>query len=340
MKICEAGKSSGCCSNPNIRTINTMSADTVGNFEIRAGNSVSITTETNGIRIAYTGGITTYDNTDGNIVIDNDLFTINLADDLAITGNISMGGDLGVTGDAVIAGDLTVNGTYYTVHAEHVYTQDDYIILREGATTPLAAGSYAGFQVTKYDGTNDGRLVVDNAGVARVGDVGDEQPLLTREEAADLTDGDLLTWDAVNEKAVGITNNYITHVPIAIISNSSVTYSGSRVVIPITESSDSDDIITITSNTVKFNNNGRYLIMCNINAGEYGSSYYGELGIYNSSNTRIAACGDDGCVWNHSFQLMYASSFNANDTITFQFSAANGVLVRAVNNSISIIKLS
>ena len=190
MKICEAGRSTSCCRNPDIRSINTMGADTAGNFEIRAGNSVNITTETNGIRIAYTGGLTTYDNTDGNIVIDNDLFTINLADDITITG------------DMIIAGDLTVNGTYYTVHAEHVYTQDDYIILREGATTPLAAGSYAGFQVTKYDGTNDGRLVVDNAGVARVGDVGDEQPLLTRDEAADLTDGDSLVWDAANSKAV------------------------------------------------------------------------------------------------------------------------------------------
>lgn len=190
MKICEAGRSSGCCSNPDIRTINTMGADTVGNFEIRAGNSVSITTETNGIRISYTGGITTYENTDGNIEIDNDLFTINLADDLTITG------------DMIIAGDLTVNGTYYTVHAEHVYTQDDYIILREGATTPLTAGSYAGFQVTKYDGTNDGRLVIDNAGVARVGDVGDEQPLMTRSESASLTNGNLLQWNGTGQKAV------------------------------------------------------------------------------------------------------------------------------------------
>ena len=192
--------SPSCCSNPNIRTINTMNADTVGNFTIRGDMGVHVTVGTNEIIIS--GIVTYYDNTDGNIAIDNDLLTINLADDLAITGNVSMGGDLGVTGDAVIAGDLTVNGTYYTVHAEHVYTQDDYIILREGATTPLAAGSYAGFQVTKYDGTNDGRLVVDNAGVARVGDVGDEQPLLTRDEAANLTDGALLKWDAINSKAV------------------------------------------------------------------------------------------------------------------------------------------
>ena len=177
-----------------------MGADTQGNFTIRGDQGIHVTVGTNEIIIS--GIAMYYDNTDGNIVIDNDLLTINLADDLAVTGNVSMGGDLGVTGDAVIAGDLTVNGTYYTVHAEHVYTQDDYIILREGATTPLAAGSYAGFQVTKYDGTNDGRLVVDNAGVARVGDVGDEQPLLTRDEAANLTDEDCLVWDAANSKAV------------------------------------------------------------------------------------------------------------------------------------------
>lgn len=180
--------SPSCCSNPNIRTINTMNADTQGNFTIRGDQGIHVTVGTNEIIIS--GIAMYYDNTDGNIAIDNDLMTINLADDITITG------------DMIIAGDLTVNGTYYTVHAEHVYTQDDYIILREGATTPLAAGSYAGFQVTKYDGTNDGRLVIDNAGVARVGDVGDEQPLLTRDEAADLTDGDSLVWDAANSKAV------------------------------------------------------------------------------------------------------------------------------------------
>jgi len=214
MKICEAGRSTGCCRNPDIRTINTMSADTAGNFEIRAGAGVGITTETNGIRIAYTGGITVYTNTDGNLVIDNDVFTIDLANDISIVGDLSAGGDLGIGGSAAvtgnasvdgnmtITGDLTVNGTYYTVHAEHVYTEDDYIIMRDGAVTGLGSGDYSGFQVKLYDGVNDGKLVIDNSGTARVGDVGDEQPLLTREESADLTDGALLKWDAANSKAI------------------------------------------------------------------------------------------------------------------------------------------
>ena len=63
------------------------------------------------------------------------------------------------------------------------------------------SGDYAGFQVKKYDGTNDGRLVIDNTGTARVGDVGDEQPLLTRDETADLTNGQSLIWDSTSSKA-------------------------------------------------------------------------------------------------------------------------------------------
>ena len=180
--------SPSCCSNPNIRTINTMGADTQGNFTIRGDQGIHVTVGTNEIIIS--GIAVYYDNLDGNLVIDNDAMTIDLADDISIAG------------DMIIAGDLTVNGTYYTVHAEHVYTEDDYIIMRNGAVTGLGSGQYSGFQVTKYDGTNDGRLVIDNSGTARVGDVGDEQPLLTRDESADLTDGDSLIWDAANSKAV------------------------------------------------------------------------------------------------------------------------------------------
>lgn len=180
--------SPSCCSNPNIRTINTMGADTQGNFTIRGDQGIHVTVGTNEIIIS--GIAVYYDNLDGNLVIDNDAMTIDLANDISIAG------------DMIIAGDLTVNGTYYTVHAEHVYTEDDYIIMRDGAVTGLGAGDYSGFQVKLYDGVNDGRLVIDNSGTARVGDVGDEQPLLTRAESGSLTNGNLLQWDGTNQKAI------------------------------------------------------------------------------------------------------------------------------------------
>lgn len=109
---------------------------------------------------------------------------------------------LTVDGDLQVNGDILQNGSAYETHAEKVYTNDDYIVMRDGAVSALGAGDYSGFQVTKYDGTNDGRLVIDRDGTARVGDVGDEQPLATRDEAADLTDGHLMKWDAVHLKLV------------------------------------------------------------------------------------------------------------------------------------------
>jgi len=109
---------------------------------------------------------------------------------------------LTVDGDLQVNGDILQNGSAYETHAEKVYTNDDYIVMRDGAVSALGAGDYSGFQVKKYDGTNDGRLVIDRDGTARVGDVGDEQPLATRDESADLTDGHLVKWDATNLKLI------------------------------------------------------------------------------------------------------------------------------------------
>ena len=114
----------------------------------------------------------------------------------------TIAGDLTVDGDLIANGDIIQNGSAYETHAQKVFTVDDYIVTRDGAVGPLATGDYSGFEITKYDGTNNGRLVVDREGTARVGDVGDEQALATRDESADLTDGHLVKWDGTNLKLV------------------------------------------------------------------------------------------------------------------------------------------
>lgn len=118
------------------------------------------------------------------------------------------------TGDQVIDGiktfvgkivadcDIIQLGGNYETHAEQVYSKNDYIVMRDEAVSGLAPGTYSGFQVKKYNGSDDARLVVDNEGVARVGDLNDEQPLLTRDEVADMTSGNILEWDGVNKKAI------------------------------------------------------------------------------------------------------------------------------------------
>lgn len=159
----------------SILKINDQTPDGDGKFEIRAGDNIEVSDISNGIEIGMKNPLT---------------------DDVTIQA------DLTVDGDIVANGDIIQNGSAYETHAEKIYTNDDYIIMREGAVGPLGSGDYSGFQVTKYDGTNDGRLVIDRDGTARVGDVGDEQPLATRDESADLTDEHLVKWDATNQKLV------------------------------------------------------------------------------------------------------------------------------------------
>ena len=103
-------------------------------------------------------------------------------------------------GDITVNGNITQNGSAYKTYTEEIYTKKDYIILREGATGGLSNNSYCGLQATKYDGQTDGRLAFGSDGVARVGDVGDEQPIATREET--LTNGATVKWDANNLKLV------------------------------------------------------------------------------------------------------------------------------------------
>lgn len=104
--------------------------------------------------------------------------------------------------DITINGNIIQKGDTYKTHAEELYTKKDIIFTREGAISTLGDNEYTGIQAVKYDGTNDGQLVFDKDGTARVGDVGDTQPLATRSEKEELVGGNLLQWDAVNNKII------------------------------------------------------------------------------------------------------------------------------------------
>lgn len=174
-----------------IRTINGQYPDDNRDFDINAGN---------GIRVEpATGGITIINDSAASSFVEGDNIEITPSGDDLIIGLVS---DPVINGDLQVNGDIIQNGSAYETHAEQVYTTKDYIITRDGAISALSAGDYSGFQVKKYDGTNDGRLVIDNTGVARVGDVGDEQPLMTRSESASMTNGNLLQWNGTGQKAV------------------------------------------------------------------------------------------------------------------------------------------
>lgn len=174
-----------------VKAINNVSPDPNGDFTINAGTGIGVIGGDNFITIVNTSDPDTFvEGKNIEFTPSGDDLEINVVDDPVIDGTLT------------VNGDIIQNGAAYETHAEKVYTTNDYIVMRDGAVGGLAVGDYSGFQVEKYDGTNDGRLVIDRDGVARVGDVGDEQPLMTRDESADMTDGALIKWDAANSKAV------------------------------------------------------------------------------------------------------------------------------------------
>ena len=133
-------------------------------------------------------------------------------------GNTETNADLNIVGDLNIQGNIVQNGSSYETHAEQVFSKDDYVVLRDGAVTGLTAGTYAGLEINLYDGVNKGRLVIDSNGVARVGDVGDEQPLLTRSESDTLTDQQPLIWDKQTQRAITSDEYYTkTQVDSAVV---------------------------------------------------------------------------------------------------------------------------
>lgn len=133
--------------------------------------------------------------------------TLNASNEYEVAVKNPMDEDVTINADLTVNGDIYQNGSAYETHAEQLYTTKDTVIMRDGATTGLSPGDVAGLIMKKYDGVNDGALVVSSDGTARVGDVGSEQPLLTRSESAQLNNGDLLQWNGTDQKAVSASLN-------------------------------------------------------------------------------------------------------------------------------------
>ena len=107
-----------------------------------------------------------------------------------------------VNGTLEVDGDIIQNGSAYETHAEQVFSKNDLIVTREDAIGAISVGQLSGIRVKKYDGVSDLNLGVDSDGVMRVGNIADEQPLATRDEAAAMTSGALVKWDGVNKKMI------------------------------------------------------------------------------------------------------------------------------------------
>lgn len=117
-----------------------------------------------------------------------------------------------ITGSLTISQNLIVNGTTSTVESTSLKVADKLIYVAKDNAVALTTP--AGLITPKYDGTNNGGIVYDNTGTAYVGDIAldsngnvdvnnsDLQPIATRDDDSNLTNGNLISWDATNNKLV------------------------------------------------------------------------------------------------------------------------------------------
>ena len=71
---------------------------------------------------------------------------------MKISGGNTITGNQTITGDLTITGNITQMGASYITHAERVYTSNDFIVMRDGATGALGSGALSGLRISKADG--------------------------------------------------------------------------------------------------------------------------------------------------------------------------------------------
>ena len=115
----------------------------------------------------------------------------------SITDTLSVNQCALFNGPVYIYDNIYQCGETYCTHAQNICTCSDTITMREGADFAGAAQ----IKVLKYDGTNNGIIQLGTDGTLRIGDEANCQPVLTRSEVSDISDGHVLVWDAVGKCA-------------------------------------------------------------------------------------------------------------------------------------------
>ena len=113
-------------------------------------------------------------------------------------------GDLTVGGNAVIAGNLTVSGTVTTINTETIALADNIIELNSNIGE-VAPTQNAGIEINRGTETNYQFLFDEITDEFKIGEIGGLQPVLTRDEVANLQESDILVWNSTAGKAVGKT---------------------------------------------------------------------------------------------------------------------------------------
>ena len=236
------------------------------------------------------------------------------------TGDQTIDGIKTFIGKIVADCDIIQNGGNYETHAEQVYTTNDYIVMRDGAVSGLGTGQFSGFQVKKYNGSDDGRLVIDNAGVARVGDIGDEQPLLTRDETDNMVSGDLVRWDGVNKKAITSSDDNVKSYSVECMDNTGAAYTviQSWSSLKLGTVTGDSDFFTIGTDSVTIKKKGKYVVTMSV----IGNTSSANIPVYfgiEAGGSRIQTSEVGPAHTRHQGTLARVVQLNVGDVVRFQY---------------------
>lgn len=191
--------SEGEISAPSVDTT-TVTTDTISSDN----SSINISKRINANGISSTGDTQLV----GDLTVSN-----NITVDSAITAqNITATNTLTVQGDTlledttvnnlVIQGNVTQQGSSFITEAETVEVKDNMLVLNNGETGAGVTAGQAGIEIDR--GTSNPFFFVFNEDSDRfeVGTEGGLQPVMLRDIEANLTDTNILVWDATNKRAV------------------------------------------------------------------------------------------------------------------------------------------
>lgn len=203
------------------------------------------------------------------------------------TGNQTIDGEKTFIGKIIADCDIIQNGAAYETHAEQIYSHNDYMVMRDGQLNGLAPGTYSGLQIKKYNGSDDARMVVDNTGIMRVGDVNDEKPLAVRDEAADMSSGALVRWNGVDEKIETV--EAVGDCLVSLSQNHVMAGSGAEKIPFDTINNTTDYSISNGSVTIKKPGNYLVLVSTRFTLADQSTPLY--------SNARLTLNGADIAAW-------------------------------------------
>lgn len=209
-----------------ISVVDSVSSDSTGHLTAINTKTITLPSETElSLDVTGSGNFISAQSVDNHEI---SLTKTNTTEDKITVGELLVSKSGNGTGNVVIQGDLTVEGNTTTISTSELKVEDNVITLNSGATT---AALNAGIEVNRGTKPNYEITFVEASEDFRIGQTGDLQPVLTRDEISGLTNLDLLTWDSTNQKAVGktpselgITRKYATDQAIARDTNYTITH--------------------------------------------------------------------------------------------------------------------